>query len=243
MVYARGLKKLRNTFFLKHSVCVDRSSVDLRHHGLSLFDLLFCIPGYSHAELSLPPLYVPSSSAVRLSCNSQIIGVHFDARWLRDGWSDTDSANLCRSINDHYKGSKKLILTTDFEVFKQLPQLLPRSRAFGPDFSIRSLNSSLADDGCEYFLVDRPYFLDWLSIIQSCLVWITYEGGSVHVASASNVPVVNIIRKSSSSECEQFVKEWHPWQQKHKNILLWSEVSSQRLINKIINNLELLLPL
>lgn len=120
----------------------------------------------------------------------KVLGIHFDDRWLRDGWSMDTFKQLIQSIKAVWPG--KIIV------------------AYSSNQPVGRLVEENELEKIEYYdiaYLNNLSFGVWQALIKVSEVWLTTDGGSIHIASSVGTPVVTLIESKDFIERS---KEWYP---------------------------------
>lgn len=158
------------------------------------------------------PLEVPVSDANeewaervlaehRVSPN--IIGLHLSFKWLGGGWTAKDMAGLFEQILSTVPDSSLLITYGPAEA--------DAIRHFEDYYGIKLTEEKIClitTDKGKILLAGNLPFGEWSGLLQECMLVISPDTGSLHLAVALQKPVVALYETDTFNHCST---QWAPW--------------------------------
>ncbi len=229
MIYTSNrLKAFLLSQLFHHSLTIDRyhlTSHSSKHHGKRI------------QELILPLTQKTTPMQYTIAYHNQpiiptgFIGIHLDQRWKCAGWTTTQLSELFTQLkqSSHYP----IVVTANLDSY---PELAAGNTIYKQTDDL----SNIQVDPHACTIIDQAPYHAWVNIIQRARLWLTAEGGSVHVSAAVNTDCVTWIdtrlygranHRPSASLYQNICDEWllpnkhHPIfhsgsiKQLHQNIL------------------------
>ena len=123
--------------------------------------------------------------------HEKVLGIHLDDRWFNEGWSASTFQRLVAHIKSVWSG--RIVI----------------AHTIRNNIGVTLINENNLDQLSQLDVVylDNPSFDYWQALIKVSDIWLTTDGGSIHVASSVGTPVVTMIEKNDYFERSH---EWHP---------------------------------